>query len=309
MRRAIWRGLALASGSALALALFWIARPGSVFELVSALPTATVVAAFALHLGIVAVRGWRLKVLSEGRLPGGSAFLLFATSQAASALLPWRLGEMALPPLARWALRARLSHGAFWWLAGRFFDLYSLALAVSLLASGGLLPSALLVPALLLLLLLTTGALVSPQRRLWHRGTQLLPSRRWVRGALRVRRLLAELSRNPRALAGSLVLSLFSWGLIVAFTASLCQAMHRGLTERQVLLAVLGATLGAAVPLASVGNLGPLEAGFASALTVTGVPAAQALALGFALHFWTLAFQLVLGIPALLLLATSAKTA
>lgn len=308
MRRGVWRAVALVCGTTLALALLWVAQPESVFRLIAGLPLPTVAAAFGLHLAILALRGWRLKALSQGRLSGTWAFLLFTASQAASAILPGKLGEMALPPLARWALRARITHGAFWWAAGRFFDLFSLALAVSVLTLGGLIPIGLLGPGLLLLSTLTTGALLASRRRTWHWTARFLPSRRWVRGALRVRRLLVELRRDPRALVGVLVLSLLSWASIVAFTGLLCLAMRGDLTWRQILLGVLGATLGAAVPLATFGNLGPLQAGFASALSLTGVPPAEALALGFAVHFWTLAFALALGIPSLAILTARAKT-
>lgn len=307
MRQAFWRALALVLGSALAVVLLWVAQPGAVLQLMAGLPLGTIAGAGVLHLGIVVTRAWRLRMLSGGRLSRRAAFLLFASSQAASALLPWRMGEMALPPLARWAIRTRISQGAFWWLAGRFFDLYSLAVAVAALALFRLLPLTLLAPASVLLVVLTGAALASTRRRVWYWGVRLLPSRRWAKGALRVRRLLAELKAKPTSLASSLALSLLSWGLIVGFTGVLCQAMRGLLTWRQVLLAVLGATLGAAVPMAGLGNLGPLEAGFASALSVTGVPTAEALALGFALHFWTLAFQLLLGIPSAALLATRVK--
>ncbi len=299
MRRFRWKALLLVLGTALAVALFLVAQPKAVLELFTGISGPTLVLAFVLHLAIVGTRAWRLKLLSARTLGVASAFFLFTASQAVSSLLPWRLGEMVLPPLARWTMRSKLSQGAFWWLAGRFFDLWSLAVAVAVLALLGLVPLALVFPAFFLLLFLAFAAWASAHRQTWRVVVRWLPTRRLVRGALRMRRLLVDLGHRPAVVAASFALSLLAWALIVSFTAVLCRGMGASLSLGQVLLSVLGATLGAAIPIAGLGNLGPLEAGFASALTLTGVPTAQALSLGFALHFWTLAFQLILGFPAM----------
>lgn len=308
MKHFPWRGVALVLGTGFALTLFLLAQPKNVLELIQQVSGLTLLLAFTVHLGIVGTRALRLKLLSNGTLKSSSAFLLFTASQAASALLPWRLGEVALPPLAKWAVRSRLSQGAFWWLAGRFLDLWSLALAVALLSLFGVLPSSLLYPALLLLFSLAFAAAISVRRRYWHAAVRWLPTRRLLRGALRVRLLFSDLRKRPALLAQSLALSLAAWALIVTFTGLLCRGMGAELSLRQLLISVLGATLGATVPLAGVGNLGPLEAGFASALSLTGIPATQALSLGFALHFWTLALQLLLGLPAMAGLVLKART-
>ncbi len=299
MKVAASRWLLLLAGTVFAWLLFLEAQPKTVLHLVTRDSGLTLFLAFVVHLAIVGTRALRLFLLSSGALAARSAFLLFTASQAASALLPWRLGEMVLPPLAKWTVKSKLSQGAFWWLAGRFLDLWSLAWAVAALSLLGLLPSPLLYPAFLVLSFLALSAWVSVRRRIWHAAIRWLPSRRLLRGAVRVRRLLAGLYQQPARVVGSVALSLAAWALIVAFTSVLCHGMGAQLSLRQVFVSVLGASLGAAVPIAGLGNLGPLEAGFASALSLTGVPAAQALSLGFALHFWTLAFQLLLGLPAI----------
>lgn len=298
----------MAVGTGFALALFLVAQPGSVWKLLTQVSGLTLLAAFAVHLAIVSIRSLRLKVLSSGTLGTSSALLLFAASQAASALLPWRLGEIALPPLAKWTVQSRLSQGAFWWLAGRFLDLWSLALAVALLSLLGLLPFPLLYPACLVMFSLALAAWISVRRRCWHAVVRRLPTRRLRWGALRMRRLFSDVRQRPALVVTGLALSLAAWALIVTFTGVLCRGMGAELSLQQLLLSVLGATLGATVPIAGLGNLGPLEAGFASALSLTGVPATQALSLGFALHFWTLAFQVILGFPAAAGLILRART-
>ncbi|MGC8916939.1 MAG: lysylphosphatidylglycerol synthase transmembrane domain-containing protein [Thermoanaerobaculum sp.] len=303
MSRPTLRAAGLVVGSALAAALAVAAEPARILELFANTPARSVAAAFFVHTAILATRAFRLRLLAAGKLPYPQAFLLFATTQTASALLPWRLGELALPPVARWALRARLSHGAFWWLGGRFFDLWSLSLVVAAGALGGVFPSFFLPPALGLFAASSAAAFWATHRRLWHALSSLLPSRRLIRGVLGMRRVLAAFGQEKMAVASCFGLSVGSWALIVGFTDLLCQAMDPALSLRQVAAAVLGATLGAALPISGVGNLGPLEAGFASALSLSGVAATKALAVGFALHLWTLVFQIAVGLPAALLLA------
>jgi uncharacterized membrane protein YbhN (UPF0104 family) len=106
-------------------------------------------------------------------------------------------------------------------------------------------------------------------------------------------------------LLAALGASLGSWGLVMAFTAVLSQGMGIPLKIPSLVLAVFGAALGALVPVAGIGNLGPLDAGFAAALSTTGMPSSQALALAFALHLWTLCLQLLYGFLAMSWLALS----
>ena len=60
-----------------------------------------------------------------------------------------------------------------------------------------------------------------------------------------------------------------------------------------ILLGMIGAALGASLPLNAVGTFGTQEAGWAAALATVGVPAKAALAAGFASHSWSVAFAAV----------------
>lgn len=293
-----YRGVLVATGTLIAALLLLHARPAAILGYLKATETSALLVAFGLHGALLTCRSWRLRLLSRGELPLLPSVLLFSTVQAASALLPWRLGELLLPPLAKAARNSRLAKGAFWWLGGRFFDLWSLAALAALAAALRLLPAVVLPPAFLLLTFLTLLWCTAPVRLPWRWLGRLAPSRRWVRGLWRFRYALTSFQKEKGFQRISFALSLGGWLLVAAYTGVLASGMGTELSPRQVLLAVVGAALGAAIPLAGLGNLGPLEAGFASALSLGGIPMQEALALGFALHFWTLLFQLLLGAAA-----------
>lgn len=293
------RWLLAATGTLIAALLLLHARPAAILSYLKATGKIALVIAFGLHGALLALRSWRLRLLSRGELSFFPAMLLFSTVQAASALLPWRLGELLLPPLAKAALNSRLAESAFWWLGGRFFDLWSLAALTALASILRLIPTMALPPAFFLLAFLTLVWYTAPARLPWRWLSRLAPSQRWVRGFSRFHYALTNFQKERGLQVASLALSLGGWLLVAAYTDILASGMGISLSNRQVFLAVVGAALGAAIPLAGVGNLGPLEAGFASALSLGGIPMQKALALGFALHFWTLLFQLLLGAVAI----------
>ena len=309
MKRWGWRTLALCAGTLLAAWLLRKATFAAVADLLARTAPFPLFVACCIHGVLVGLRALRLQLLSRGLLSFRRALALFSTAQLGAALLPWRLGELLLPPLARWAGQARLAHGAFWWLAGRFLDLWSLAASVTLLAAAQQLPPWLLLPAGALLLALTVVWYLSPRRRFWRFLARWAPSPGLARGVFRVRHALLAFRRSPGPQLAAVAVSVLGWGAVVGFTATLARGMEAGLAFQQVLLAVLGAAVGAGVPLASMGNLGPLEAGFAGALATTGVAPEAALALGFALHLWTLAFQLAYGLVGVALLASDRAVA
>ncbi|MCX7894713.1 MAG: flippase-like domain-containing protein [Thermoanaerobaculum sp.] len=308
MTRSWLPGVFLALGTGLAMLLILKAQPAMIVELFRR-PSGPILTLAALcHVAILVTRAYRLFLLAGSTLSFFHAILLHTAAQTVAAVLPWRLGELALPPLARWTLRTQLSRAAFWWLAGRFFDLWSLGVVAALLALGGWLPRGLLGPAAALVVVLSLAASLSARRRPWKWLARLAPSRRWVKGLLRVRRLLAQLRRRPAQLLAVGTVSCLMWAAIVAFSTVVIAGMEVGLTWRQIFIGVLGATVGAALPLAGPGNLGPLEAGFAGALALAGVPPGQALAVGFALHLWTLTFHLAVGSPCLYLLLSGTRS-
>jgi len=300
--RTAWRVLALLAGTLLALALLHHATFAAVRDLLARTESLALLGACAIHAAVLGLRALRLKLLSHGQLTFGKSLAIFSLAQAGAALLPWRFGELLFPPLARWVGRTRLAHGAFWWLVAKFLDLWTLALAVLLLAAAGRLPLLLLVPAGVLLGSLSAFWFLARRRQGWRLLARTLPSPAFARGVFRVRHALVAFQEQKLAQASAVGISLLCWLGVVAFTGVLTQGMGVVLSLDQLLLGVLGAAVGAALPFAGLGNLGPLEAGFATALNAGGIATKTALALGFALHLWTLALHFAFGLLGLALL-------
>ncbi len=297
MRAVRWPLAGFLAGTLLVAYLLVAAQPSTVWSLLRRTSPAAAAGAAGLHAVLLAVRSARLRLLSRGRLSFGAAFSLFSAAQGLAAVVPWRLGELSLPALARWRGRASFAQGSFWWLAGRLLDLWALALWVAVAATVGMVPKVLVLPAFFLFVALAFLWVAAAFRAGWRLLQALAPRGRLRRGLSRLRVILLAFQRQRHALPVAASLSLAAWGAIAAFTAVLAQGMGLPLRLSQLLSALLGAAIGGALPFASVGNLGTLDAGFAAALAATGVPGQQALALAFALHFWTLALQLAFGVP------------
>jgi len=245
------------------------------------------VALLAVSYGARAVRLWRLLHDLDPRVRLARAAPVFFVHNALATFLPARLGEAAMPLLARrwlgidWAATV----GALaWW---RLSDLAIVAaLALALLAAG----ASVLAP----LFALAVAACALPFAVFWLR-TPLL---RRVRGTDdvppgRARRLLARvLSGMPAripALAADLALALTSWSAKLAGSAALIHgalSVHSAAVPPAALLAaaaLAGDTAGA-LPMPTLAGVGPFEAGIVVGLTALGVDAAAALGIGVLLH-------------------------
>jgi uncharacterized membrane protein YbhN (UPF0104 family) len=129
--------------------------------------------------------------------------------------------------------------------------------------------------------------------RRWRRAGGV--RRRTLRQLLQVRRELREAARSPLRAAGALLLSVAVWGGIWLYTTALVRAMGLTWPAAAVLLGVVGGAVGGALPVNALGSFGTQEAGWTAALAAVGVPAADALAAGFAAHLFSLTFNAVLG--------------
>ena len=242
-------------------------------------------ALLAVSYSARALRLWRLlRDLHPGARLARAAPVFFVHN-ALVTLLPARLGEAAMPLLARrwvgvdWAGTI----GALaWW---RLSDLAIVAaLALALLASG----AHVLAP----LFALALAACVLPFLVFALRA----PLARRLRSAAspgRARRLLARVVAGMPArwgaLAADLTLGLIAWSSKLAGFALLIRAALAAgplATPPLTLLAaaaVAGDTAGA-LPLPTLGGVGPFEAGIVLGLTALGVDGSRALAIGVLLH-------------------------
>lgn len=291
-RRASW--LAVALGAALALALLMVAEPASVLALVRRLTWGWLLVAFGWSCLVLACRGLRLALVSGGRLSPASALAVISVGQFASAALPLRLGEVVLFVLLQLAGLKGAVRGLSFLLLLRALDaagllVWALATGIWLGASGMLAVTLAVIVLALVALALIRGLRVP--RGVVHR---LRRQQGWRRHALyqtlRVRHELRLVGRSPWRVGVVIALSLVAWAGIWGLTVALLRGMGLDWPIRAVLLGVIGASLGAAIPVNAVGSFGTLEAGWTAALAGVGVPASSALAAGFATHLYSLAF-------------------
>ena len=295
-RASWWLG---AGGLALAVALLLAAEPREVVALALRARWPHLCLAFAFTCATVALRGLRLRLLAGSELRIGRSLPVAAAAQLATAALPLRLGELAMVPLLQAAGVPGALRGLSVLVLVRVLDLLAL-LAWTALAAGlaGGSPAAAAFTMVLLggLLWLAWAAGARGLRRLagsWRSRAGW--RRRVLSQLLRARRELARLARSPlrgTAVAG---LSLAVWGAIWGATWALVRGIGLAWPALPLLVGVVGAGLGASLPVNFVGNFGSQEAGWAAALAGVGVAPRAALAAGFACHLWNLAFTLVLG--------------
>jgi hypothetical protein len=295
-RRGSW---ALATvGLALAAWLLLLAHPLAVLHLAGAASADLVLVALAWATLLVACRGLRLALVVGAPLRFPRAVGVTAVAQLAAAVLPLRLGDLALLPLLHATGVRGAARGLSFAVLLRFLDLNALAAwtLVAVLTAGvkpglavAMIAATLLAVAVVAFSERILGALV---RRFRHRGGL---RRRVLRQLLQVRRELRVAGRSPARVAGILVASLAIWGCVWGMSDALVHAMGLAWPPLVVLAAVVGAAVGGSLPINAIGNVGGLEAGWTAALAAVGVRGQEALRSAFAVHLWSLAILTLLG--------------
>jgi len=233
-------------------------------------------------------RLWRLLLDIDRRVRGSRAACVFFVHNALASLLPARLGEAAMPLLARrwlgvdWA--ATVGTLAWW----RLSDLAVLAaLALALLAAGATVLAPLYALALAACAVpFVAYALRSTLMGYLERRAQTGHGGRWYR---LLQRVLAGMPARLTALAADLGLASIAWTTKLAGFALLMQGALAAIGDHVPplpLLAAAGLAGDAAggLPMPTLGGVGPFEAGIMLGLTTLGIDARGALALGVTLH-------------------------
>jgi uncharacterized membrane protein YbhN (UPF0104 family) len=295
--RASWWLAAI--GAALAVALFVAAEPATVLAMAWRARLPHLLGAFLGTLALVVIRGVRLSLLAGPQLPPLRGAAVAAAAQLASGVLPLRIGELAPIPLLRAAGFPGAIRGLSLVVFARLFDLAALLVWVVVAAALlGRSPSTAIVGlAILVAGFLLAGALALRWLRRFARAWRRRSGwrRRVLAQLLRVRRELALVARSPLRAGGCAALSLLVWAAIFGVTLALLRGMGLQWPAGPVFLGVVGAAVGASLPVNSVGNFGTQEAGWAAALSGAGVPAKLALAAGFACHLWALLLLVPIG--------------
>ncbi|HTI46066.1 MAG TPA: lysylphosphatidylglycerol synthase transmembrane domain-containing protein [Casimicrobiaceae bacterium] len=236
-----------------------------------------------------ALRLWRLLHDVEPRTRMTRATLVFLVHNALSSFMPARLGEATMPLLARrwlgvdWAATI----GALaWW---RTSDLAVLAaVALALIATGAtvlapLYALALAACAVPVIVVLLRGAVL---RFVDAQARRAAGDPAWAR---LTRRVLAGMPARLRAVLADLALAVLSWTTKLAGFAILMQAALRAIGDNVPPLPLLAAAglagdAGGALPLPTLGGVGPFEAGIVLGLGALGIDPRPALAIGVTLH-------------------------
>lgn len=296
-RRRLLSALAAVAGAALLAVLLWAAHPGRVLALARRTELSSVALAFAWATLVLVCRGVRLGLLSGGRLGIGRATAVIAAAQLPTTVLPMRLGELAFFPSLRAAGVAGAVRGLSFLVLTRVLDVGGLlvwAVGVGIwMRVPGLLAGATVASLAALAGYLTLRATRSARRLAMHLRRGGAWRRRILRQLLEVRHEMLAVGRSPVRAATAAACSLAMWGGIWQLTVALQRGMGMPWPADAILVGMVGASLGASLPLNVIGTFGTQEAGWAAALATVGVPANEALAAGFASHTWSIALAAV----------------
>ena len=292
-----WLG---AAGLLLAAGLLVAAQPRAVFALAARAHPPGIALALAFTCALAALRGARLRLLVGRDLRPADSVAVATAAQLAATVLPLRLGELALLPLLQAAGVPGTLRGLSVLVLARVLDLLSV-LAWAIVAGGlaGGSPAAAALALLAFAAAIAAGAAIAA-RRLRALALRWRCRAGWRRRSLaqllRARRELARVVRSPWRAAGVAALSLSLWVASWLVTWALVRAMGLPWSPLALLVGVVGAGIGSALPVNFVGSFGSQEAGWTAALAGIGVEPRAALAAGFACHLWSLGFNSVLGL-------------
>jgi len=284
-----------ATGCLLLVLTLWLASDlldltGTVMA-VWALPNQTLLVLFLLGAASWLLRGLRTWILFE-HIPLNEALGMSFVHNTANNLAPMRLGELALPFLARWLGRIEFSVGLTGLVWIRLLDLVSLigiATCILLLPVFGLPMLALLAGLIFLTPLLMRWVLPKMQR-------VTLPSL-----LHQARAQLIYESTQPARLHRLWRLTVLAWLSKLLGMAVLLAALS-GLSLAEVMATILGAELSSILPIHGLAGAGSYQAGGVLGATLTGQNALTGLELAIQLHVYVLSLTLVFGILGTLLL-------
>lgn len=281
--------------TALLVATIWVAASvldlTAVVSAITALPTQTAVVIFLLGSVSWLLRGLRTWILFE-QLPLTEALGMSFVHNTANNLAPMRLGELALPMLARWLGNVEFSVGLTSLLWIRLLDLISLigiSVCIVLLPTAGTIMLALLAALVFLTPLLI--AIIIPKTQ--HiRLPQILEQAR--------AQLIYE-AQNGKRLHRMWRLTILAW-LSKIMGMGVLLATLSGIPMTDVITTILGAELSSILPIHGLAGAGSYEAGGIIGSTLMGLSPVLALEMTIQLHIYVLSLTAVFGILGVLLL-------
>jgi uncharacterized membrane protein YbhN (UPF0104 family) len=281
--------------TALLVATIWVAATvldlTAVVSAIIALPAQTAVVIFLLGAVSWLLRGLRTWLLFE-QLPLMEALGMSFVHNTANNVAPMRLGELALPMLARWLGNVEFSVGLTSLLWIRLLDLISLigiSVCIVFLPTVGTIMLALLAALVFLTPLLI--AIIIPKTQ--HiRLPQILEQAR--------AQLIYE-AQNGKRLHRMWRLTILAW-LSKIMGMGVLLATLSGIPMTDVITTILGAELSSILPIHGLAGAGSYEAGGIIGSTLMGLSPVLALEMTIQLHIYVLSLTAVFGILGVLLL-------
>jgi uncharacterized membrane protein YbhN (UPF0104 family) len=279
----------------LLVATIWIAASvldlTAVVSAIIALPAQTAVVIFLLGAVSWLLRGLRTWLLFE-QLPLMEALGMSFVHNTANNLAPMRLGELALPMLARWLGNVEFSVGLTSLVWIRLLDLISLigiSVCIVFLPTVGTIMLALLAALVFLTPLLI--AIIIPKTQ--HiRLPQILEQ---------ARAQLTYEAQNGKRLHRMWRLTILAW-LSKIMGMGVLLATLSGIPMTDVITTILGAELSSILPIHGLAGAGSYEAGGIIGSTLMGLSPVLALEMTIQLHIYVLSLTAVFGILGVLLL-------
>lgn len=265
-------------------------------------------AGLALYALLQAMRALRYRLLA----PSASMHALLSVHAVHALLLrvmPMRSGELGFPWLMRRAGAGGFTESLVGVLLVRLLDLASVlsVFAAALVLASGTFQSDSAPSAALAVTVGALAALAPVYLRhvlvLAHRVLgELLSALRLDRlgRVQRAERALAAAIEDVRRLPGHVLwqvtgLTLVQWGINFTLFWVLLAAMGIEVSLAQAILGGTGSVLGGLLPLAGIGNFGPLEAGWALGFAAVGVRTDQAVASAFGFSVISFGYALLVG--------------
>ena len=288
--------LKLLLATILLIVTIWIAASlldlKSVVTALTSLPIQTAVVIFLLGAISWLLRGLRTWILFE-QLPLTESLGISFVHNTANNLAPMRLGELALPMLARWLGNVEFSVGLTSLLWIRLLDLLSLvgiSICIVFLPTAGTIMLALLA-ALVFLTPLLIALLVPKTQQI--RLPQILEQAR--------SQLIYE-AQNGKRLHRMWRLTILAW-LSKLMGMGVLLATLTGIPMTVVITTILGAELSSILPIHGLAGAGSYEAGGIIGSTLMGLSPVLALEMTIQLHIYVLSLTAVFGILGVLLLS------
>ena len=281
--------------TALLVVTIWVAASvldlTAVISAIIALPAQTAIVIFLLGAVSWLLRGLRTWVLFE-RLPLTEALGMSFVHNTANNLAPMRLGELALPMLARWLGNVEFSVGLtslLWIRLLHLISLIGISVCIVFLPTVGTVMLALLAALIFLTPLLI--AIIIPKTQ--HiRLPQILEQAR--------AQLLYE-AQNGKRLHRMWRLTILAW-LSKIMGMGVLLATLSGISMTDVITTILGAELSSILPIHGLAGAGSYEAGGIIGSTLMGLSPVLALEMTIQLHIYVLSLTAVFGILGVLLL-------